>query len=112
MSDFLDNILRMDRSGNHLGINNYINANRGSPDIVHDIYMSLISSRVFEAYVLSKILVAGGINHAIVSLGQCLGGFLYGDRNDEAQGIGSLAAQMDGLTVDQQAILSRNVVHK
>lgn len=111
MNPLLETIFRLDAGGRYAETIRFLHEQRDAPTIPHEIYQLLLQSRFLEAYVLAQLFRGRGAANPILAFAQALGGFLFGNVIDEAQGAATLSAMVDALGDAQKQVLGRGVVH-
>ena len=113
MSDLAEQILRLDAVGDFAGIYDLVLHNaRDSGELVFVVYQLLLRTSFRGAYATAKALRARGDLNPVVALAQGLGGALFGDASDEADGLAALTAAIDGLPAEKQMIIYKDVIEK
>jgi hypothetical protein len=111
MTDYLENVLRLDAQGRHPEITAYLASIERLPEIPYRIFSLLTSFRYFEAYTLARLMIAHRIYNPAFSLAQAVGGLLFGDAQDAKSGVATLAALVDRLSPERQRLIGRELVH-
>lgn len=111
MNDLLQTILRLDSAGSHHAPLRHLQENCNSPEVPNEIYQHLVKSQFLEAYLLGQLFHNLGVRNPVLLFAVALGGFLFGNRNDEIQGAAALSAGVDVLSPEQKDIVGRGIVH-
>jgi len=111
MSDLAENILRMDQEGDHMGIMKYVPESGASPtDIIYPIYLLLKKNSFYSAYILFKFIEKFDISNIVCPLAQCIGGMLFNNRDDEANGVAKLRAISPFIDQEHMKLLYKDLL--
>ncbi|HEY1720548.1 MAG TPA: glycosyltransferase [Magnetospirillaceae bacterium] len=112
MPEFVENIVSLAASQNYEGMIDFYNKNiPESTDLIFAVYRLLGEGNDQAAYLLSRPLTQAQFRHPVISFVRSLGGFLYGNAEDEKQGLVALAQEIDLLTPPQREQIYQHIVH-
>jgi FkbM family methyltransferase len=112
MSDLVQDIRRLDAADDYQGMFDHIQREeRDADQLVFTIYQLLINQRFRGAYLVAKVLRPRIIN-PVVLFAQALGGVLFGNAADEADGCAMLQLAVTAITAEQQARFYSTILSK
>ena len=111
MDSLLEKFFQSDAAGRYGETIGFLYENRQAPAAPNEIYQLLLQSRFLEAYILAQLFRNLGAINPVIAFAEAIGGFLFGNGTDEAQGTAALSAIVDVLSPDQKKLIGHGIVH-
>jgi len=109
-SDLIAEILRLDREDKHIELFRSLQgSNFAINDVLYCLYRLATSGRFQSAFILAKMLTGAGVDNPAVDLARAVGGAIFGNTGDEADGVGRLAQSLRRLSPDQLKEFSASI---
>ena len=101
-NDFYSSVTQFDKLNDFQGLAAYVSSQTRDVNVVaFSVYRLLSESRLQSSYIIAKIFINSGLNHAILQFAQAIGGLALGKPDDEAQGVAALSIMMDHISAEQ-----------
>lgn len=111
--DYFGTIIKFDDAGDYIGLMNCVAGDRQDINIaIHAVYRLVNDNRVKAAYIIAKMFHNANIHHPILQFSLAVGGIVFNDLGDVANGNAILSAIMAQLPVDKQEVLYNEVMAK
>ena len=108
---FIDTVVRLDTADNVSELVQFIQGTLHDPhEMVSATVQLLAQARLRSAYILAMLLTKRGHQHEAISFALSVGGLVYNNPVEAAQGLTHLQRLVDSLSVAQQATFCQQIV--